>query len=161
VDDSIDATNVTGGDETDNALLAELRILAAQGDPIPPEAIASARSAIAWRTMDAELAELTSDPTPHHQLADVRSLRSPILLTFEATSLTVEVEILETATGRRMIGQLAPPVAGEIEVRHGAGTTTVAADQVGRFRVEDVAAGPVSLRCSAGSQVVQTDWFLT
>jgi hypothetical protein len=161
VDDSTNTTNVTGGDETDNALLAELRALAAQSDPIPPAAIAAARSAIAWRTMDAELAQLTSDLTSQNQLADVRSLRTPTLLTFEAASLTVEIEVLETATGRRLLGQLVPPGPGQVDVRHGGRTTTVAADEVGRFRVDDVSAGPVSLRCSAGSRIVQTDWFLT
>lgn len=161
MDDSTNPTDVTGGDETDNALLAELRALAARGDPIPPEAIAAARSAIAWRTMDAELAQLTSDLTSQNQLAEVRSLRTPTLLTFEAPSLTLEVEVLETGAGRRLLGQLVPPVPGQVEVRHRGGTTTVAADEVGRFRLDDVAAGPVSLRCSAGSQVVQTDWFLT
>lgn len=159
--DDHDAANVTGGDETDNTLLAELRALAAHGDPSPPEAIAAARSAIAWRTMDAELAELTSDLKSHNQLADVRGLRAPTLLTFAAASLTVEVEVLETANGRRLLGQLVPPVSGQVEVRHGAGTTTVAADEVGRFKADDVAAGPVSLLCLAGSRVVQTDWFLT
>ena len=160
MDDSTNMTNVTGGDETDNALLAELRALAAHGDPIPPGAIAAARSAIAWRTMDAELAELTSDLTSQGQLAAVRSLRAPTLLTFEAPSLTVEIEVLESATSRRLLGQLVPAVAGQVEVRHGGRTSTVVADEVGRFSVDDVAEGPVSLLCTAGSRVVQTDWFL-
>lgn len=107
--------------------------------------------------MDAELAELTSP----NQLAEVRSLRTPTLLTFEAPSLTVELEVLEAATGRRLLGQFVPPVPGQVEVRHGGRTTTVAADEVGRFSVDDVAEGPVSLLCTAGSRVVQTDWFLT
>ena len=106
-----------------------------------------------------ELAELTSDPASD-QLAGVRGPHAPVLLTFEAPSLTVEVEVLETATARRLLGQLVPPTTGEVEVLHRAGTTSVAADEVGRFRVDDVAPGPVSLRCSAGSGVVQTDWFL-
>lgn len=160
MNDATDAAGVAGGDHTDNELLAELRTLAARHDPIPAEAIAAARSAIAWRTMDAELAELTAYLAPDDRMAGVRGAQIPMLLTFEAPSLTVEVEVLETATGRRLFGQLVPPTPGQVEVRHAAGTTSVAADEVGRFRMDDVAPGPVSLRCSAGSRVVQTDWFL-
>lgn len=159
-DDATDAAGVAGGDDNDKELLTELRALAARHDPIPPEAIAAARSAIAWRTMDTELAELTGDLAPAGRPAGVRSGHIPVLLTFQAPSLTVEVEVLETAGVRRLMGQLVPPTGGEIEVRHGAGITTVAADDVGRFRTDDITPGPVSLRCSAGSHVVQTDWFL-
>ena len=110
--------------------------------------------------METELAELTSDLMSDNQLAGVRSGRTPMRLTFEAARFTVELEVLKTATGRRLLGQFIPPTPGEVEVRHRAGTTSVAADEVGRFRVDDVAAGPVSLRCVAGSRAVQTDWFL-
>ncbi len=158
--DATNAAGVAGGDDTDNELLAELRTLAARLDPVPPEAIAAARSAIAWRTIDTELAQLTGDPASDKHLAGVRSGRIPMLLTFEAPSLTVEVEVLETAAVRRLLGQLVPPTAGEVQVRHVAGTTSVAVDEVGRFRVDDVAPGPVSLLCTAGPHVVQTDWFL-
>lgn len=109
--------------------------------------------------MDTELAELTGELSDDHMVG-VRSTRAPVLLTFEAPSLTVEVEVLQTAAARRLLGQLVPPGSGEVEVRHGGGTTRVSADEVGRFTVEDVAAGPVSLRCSAGLRVVQTDWFI-
>lgn len=160
MDDATDVQGVAGGDDDDNGLLAELRTLAARLDPVPPEAIGAARSAIAWRTIDAELAHITGDPASDKLLAGVRSGRPPTLLTFEAPSLTVELEVLATAATRRLLGQLVPPTAGEVQVRHVAGTTSVAVDVVGRFTVDDVAPGPVSLLCTAGSRVVQTDWFL-
>ena len=163
MNDATNAAGVTGGDDSDDSddeLLAELRALAARHDPVPPEAVAAARSAIAWRTMDAELAELTEDVAFDPRLAGVRGSGEPSLLTFESPHLTVEVEVLETATGRRLLGQLVPPSPGQVEVRHGGGTTWVDADEVGRFRADDVAAGPVSVRCFAGSRLVETDWFL-
>jgi hypothetical protein len=158
--DAADTAGVHGGDDNDNALLAELRALAAEHDPVPPGAIAAARSAIAWRTMDAELAELIGDAASDAPLAGVRSAATPTLLTFESPNLTVEVEVLETATGLRLLGQLVPGTPGQVEARHQGGTTTVAADEIGRFRVDGVPSGPVSLRCSAGPRVVETDWFL-
>lgn len=144
----------------DDELLGELRTLAAVVDPVPPEAIAAARSAIAWRTMDAELAELTADTSVEPELAGVRSVETPAMLTFEASDLTVEIEVIEEGHGRRLIGQLVPPGPGEIEIRQRAGRVAVLADEMGRFSASDVVAGPLSLLCRRLDGVVQTDWFL-
>lgn len=149
-----------GDDEADDELLAELRILAMELDPVPPEAVAAARSAIAWRTMDAELAELTADTSIEPQLAGVRGVAAPAMLTFEAPGLAVEVEVIEVGRGRRLLGQLVPARPGAVEIRHGGGRVTVMADEVGRFAAADVASGPVSIRCQLGTKIVETDWFL-
>ena len=45
----------------DDALLAELAGILARVDPVPGEVTLAARSALAWRSMDAELAELLHD----------------------------------------------------------------------------------------------------
>lgn len=161
--DDVNAAGVTGPDDdaADDALMAELRVLAARHDPVPAEAIAAARSAIAWRTMDAELAELTGDSSVEPELAGVRGPGNPTLLTFEATELTVEVEVVAQPDGsRRLLGQLVPAGPGTLEVRHRGGTVTAAADEIGRFAADAVAAGPVSLRCRFGESVVETDWCL-
>jgi len=159
--DDMTAGGTPNGDDTVNAaLLAEIRGLAALIDPVPPEAIAAARSAFAWRTMDAELAELTADSAVDERLAGVRGAGTPTMLTFDAPGLTVEVELQEVGGHRRLMGQLVPPGPGLVEVRHRAGAATVPVDEVGRFSADDVAAGPVSLRCSSGTQIVETDWFL-
>ena len=159
--DDIKPAALTGGDDAeDDRLLLELRALAIEDDPVPLEALAAARSAIAWRTMDAELAELTADTSVDVGLVGVRSAETPVMLTFDSAGLTVEVELLEAGGRRRLMGQLVPPGPGTVEVRHRAGVATVAVDEVGRFSVDDVVAGPVSLRCSSGAGVVQTDWFL-
>jgi hypothetical protein len=147
-------------DAADNELLAELRAIAAAVDPVPPDAIAAARSAIAWRTMDAELAELASDSSVGPQLAGVRGMASPAMLTFESPGLTVEVEVAADGRSRRFLGQLVPPQPAEVEIRHAAGRAIVTADEVGRFAISGVAAGPVSLLCRLGPKVVETDWFL-
>jgi len=159
--DDMTAGRISDGDEAENAsLLAELRNLAALIDPVPPESIAAARSAFAWRTMDAELAELTADSAAGERLAGVRGAGTPTMLTFDAPGLTVEVELQDVGGHRRLMGQLVPPGPGMVEVRHRAGASTVPVDEVGRFSADDVAAGPVSLRCSSGAQIVETDWFL-
>jgi len=159
--DDTDAAGPTAGDDAANAeLLTELRMMTLLLDPVPPEAVAAARSAIAWRTMDSELAELTDDTSVDPRLAGVRSAAAPTLLTFDASDLTVEVEVLDDVRGRRLMGQLVPPGPGEVEVRHGGGRFAVAADEMGRFSASHIASGPVSLRCQVGARVVETDWFL-
>lgn len=155
-----DADDVDDTDDADDKLLAEIRALGARIDPVPPEALATARSAIAWRTMDAELAELTADTSVDDTMAGVRGTAALTLLTFESRDLTVELEVLESGGRRRLLGQLVPPTAGTVEVRHAAGTVHVEADEVGRFSADDIAPGAVSLRCQAEARVVETDWFL-
>lgn len=150
--DSDDAQNA--------ALLAELRQMTAMSDPVPPDAVLAARSAFAWRRMDAELAELTADSSVDLELAGVRGVATPTVLTFDGPGLSVEVEIVEMVGTRRILGQVVPPGPGQVDVRHRDGVITVALDEVGRFSADAIAAGPVSLRCTAVSTVVETDWFL-
>jgi hypothetical protein len=146
---------------TDEELLAELRE-AGRLDPVPPEAVAAAKAAFLWRTIDEELAELTYDSVFDDQLlAGVRSTAPTRFLTFESPNLTVDLEAEVVGERRRLIGQLAPPQRGHVEVRHGGGAVTVEADDLGRFIADDVAPGPVSLRCRAQSgATVSTEWVL-
>jgi len=147
----------------DEALLLELRSAVARVEPVPDEVMLAARSAFAYRSLDAELAQLTADSvTDDSRLALVRSVGTPTLLTFDAPGLTVELEVLVDGRRRRVFGQLVPAGPGRIEVRHRAGTAQVEADDVGRFTVEDLPPGPVSLRCqgAAAGRWVETDWFL-
>ena len=159
--DDMDAARVTGGDNAENdTVLAELREMAAMIDPVPSEAVAAARSAIAWRTIDAELAELTADTSVDTEPAGVRGVDTPTMLTFDAAHVTVEIQVVEEGGRRRLLGQLVPPGPGAVEVRHRGGRSSVTADEVGRFSADDVVPGPVSLRCESEAGVVETDWFL-
>jgi len=139
--------------------MAELRALAALHDPVPAEALLAARSAMAWLSMDAELAEL-AETSSASEPAGVRGPGAPLMLTFTLPDLTVELEVIEEGSRRRLVGQLVPPQPGTIAVRHGGGTLELVADEVGRFVAHGVSPGPVSLRCAISGRVVETDWFL-
>lgn len=142
-------------------LMAELRTAGAL-DPIPTDAVAAARAAFLWRTIDAELAELTYDSLfEDKELAGVRGAADARCLTFTTEDLTVELEASAAGPGRRLLGQLVPPQPGEVEVRHAGGTVTVPADELGRFSA-DVLPGPVSLRCrgTRSGGPVTTDWVV-
>lgn len=134
--------------EADAMLLDTLRAVVRQADPVPPEVTDTARATYTWRTVDAELAELAYDSWLDDQrLAGVRGENAPRTLTFEGPSFTVELEVADEGTRRRLLGQLVPPGVAQIEVRHSGGLLRLAADEVGRFAAAGVAPGPVSLRC--------------
>lgn len=128
---------------------ARLRALFAQADPVPPLLDEAARAAFAWRTIDAELAELLEDA------ALVRGGDGPRQLSFEAPSLGIELEVVATgARSRRVTGQLLPAEPATVRVeRPGTDVSEVAADELGRFELE-LPAGVVRLLVGR----VATDW---
>ena len=151
-------------DRRDDELLEELRMMMRRLDPVPAEAVAAAKAAIMWRTIDAELAELTADSLMgDERLVGVRAHDAPTMLTFEVGSQVLEVEVVRRGQLRRLVGQLVPAASGQVAVRHGDAETTVEADEVGRFSVDGITPGPVRIRWqapSAGGRAAETDWFL-
>ena len=147
----------------DAQLLDELRQAASQFDPPPAAVTEAARSSFTWRTVDAELAALVFDSGIDRPVTALRGGEGPRLMTFSSSGLDIEVEVDDLGGRRQLVGQLVPPQAAEIDVRHGAGTTTVQADQLGRFRAEEIGSGPVSLRCrlaaAPSARPVVTEWI--
>ena len=155
----------------DDAMEAELRDLVRRLDPVPEHVVEAGRAAFAWRTIDADLAnvdawaELTHDSLIEDEvaLAGVRGQPGPRTLTFESPSLTFEVEVTGTgAETRRLVGQIVPPSPAEIVVERrtrDAAPAAASADELGRFVMEPVAAGHARLRFTLpdGSSV-RTRW---
>lgn len=145
---------------SDGQLLALLAEAVETHDPVPPQVVAAAKASVTWLTIDAELAEIAED-SALSPLAGVRSGDGPRLLTFEAPSATVVVEVTVVGRLRRLLGQIVAPRSAAIEIRHVDGSITVEADELGRFAVDTVPAGPVSLACrfaDAPARPVVTTW---
>src|SRR5262245_38544115 len=125
------------GETEEERLLARLRHLTNELDPVPDEVMSFATAALGWRRIDAELAELLSDSALESESLAIRSGAGSRSLTFRATDLEVVVEIQERDAGALLLGQLAPPAVASIDVQGDDGATlaTVAADELGRFRV--------------------------
>jgi RNA polymerase sigma factor (sigma-70 family) len=166
-DDSVEVHRMTPRrprfqfDPDDDALLDELRAVAAEFDPAPEGVLRAARGSFTWRTIDAELAELAYDSAlDTTRLAAVRSEETIRLLTFETPDITIELEVTEMNGRRRILGQLVPAASGLVELRHASGLLELEADARGRFTAEDVEPGPVSLRWrrEEGGPAVMTDW---
>jgi hypothetical protein len=154
--------------DEDEQLLAELRQLGRMLDPVPAQVIFAARGSLAWRRVDAELAELSFDSLVDGdlELAGVRSGDDSVrMVSFDGADLTVEVEVEGLGDRRRLVGQLVPPQVASIELRSasegrssGLGTR---ADSLGRFSLDLVVAGPTSLRCSLESgRTIETGWVV-
>jgi hypothetical protein len=152
-------------DEPDDARLEEeLRELAARLEPVPDRLVQAALDAYAWRTIDAELAELAFDSlADQDEAALVRGHQQERLLSFRASGLTIEVEVTAAGPARRLIGQLVPPQRAQVEIRRQDGVVTIATDEFGRFIADRMPAGPVSLRLGPtsgeGRPAVVTEWI--
>ena len=145
---------------SDELLEAELRAAIEQHDPVPPATIEAARAAFAWRTFDAEIAELLFDSARDDVVASVRGAGGDRMLSFEGGELAVELGVTGLGRQRTLTGQIDPPARMSVEVRSLEGSTMLETDGLGRFSF-GIATGPVSLRVLRGdSPPLETPWTL-
>ncbi len=143
----------------DDELLALLGDTLAADDPVPERVVTGAKAAFTWRTIDAELAEISFDSA--RDLAGVRSEDLNRQITFQAPGVEIEVMMIDEAS-RRLVGQLIPPTEMTVELVASESVTAVDTDHLGRFTFDDVAPGPVRLvvRDADGERAVQTEWVI-
>ena len=121
------------------------------------------RAGLRGQAAHTELAELFGAPLDADATVEAGERRSPVLLSFESSRLRLDIEVHATGSTRRVLGRLQPPTPGPVELRRPGGVVTVEADGIGRFRVDDVDSGPLSVRYQprgSDAPVVETDWFL-
>jgi hypothetical protein len=131
-------------------------------DPIPYDVIQSIRAGFSRRSLDAELAELVYDSVLDESVG-VRSAHADRQLSFEGPQVSVEMSVAHER--RRVVGQLVPAGPGDVEMRHGAGSSFLDVDEYGRFFANDIPRGPVSFRCKGRGDgdagvVTVTDWIV-
>jgi hypothetical protein len=147
-----------GSEYDDVRLLAQLNSLYQNDDPTPEFVLAAARDAFGWKEFDAELARLLDEESLVGRA--VRATGDHRLLTFEAEHLTFVVEATELTHGRKLVGQVVPAGPRELFLESPEGASTAAAvDELGRFSLAQLPAGPARLRCELpdGTRVV-TEW---
>lgn len=146
-------------DARDLAMLAEIGAALSATDPVPDAVVAAARGSLGWLTIDAELAALAGDSALAS--AGVRGGAATRSLTFECTTGVVVLEVSGDGDDRRIIGQTDRPA--DLEIRHGGPAVITETDEHGRFRVDGVQAGPVSVRCvfhDTPSSPIVTSWVV-
>ncbi len=128
-------------------------------DPVPERFIVAAKESFTWRTIDAELAELTFD-SAESELVGVRGADATRQVTYQAPGFEIEVAIISDGA-RRLVGQLVPPHEGTVQLRFADLVVAAEVDSLGRFSFEDVPLGPISLRLDLGEgATVETAWTL-
>jgi hypothetical protein len=156
-------------------LLVNLAELLSRADPVPPAVRAAAEAAAdivaGWRALDRGELALLGDSVlsgrvtgaPSLPVAWLRTAGTTRLLSFAGAGVSVEVELTEVRPRwLRLLGLVAPVADGvEVVLRWPSGLERTTVDAAGRFRVEGVPAGPLSLALqrSAGPPLV-SDWLV-
>lgn len=155
------------GRRDDDQLLAELRDALADdpAEAVPAELISAAQASYTWRTIEAELAELTYDSLlDEGRLVAVRSATAvaggPRALTFEHGDIVVDIEVTGVGATRTLLGQVvAPAVDGVVVEELGHAPVELDVDDVGRFRHELIP-GLMRLRCRfPAARDIVTGWM--
>jgi hypothetical protein len=148
----------------DEGLLAALHeMLGQQGAP-PGWSVELAKGSYGLRAIDTELAALTSDSADAATSSLLRADGGPRLVVFDTEALSVEIEIEPGNRAERwqLVGQLIPAGTARIQLRRGlrAEPAWVDADEWGRFAVDDLRSGPLSLICvRQGQPAAATAWI--
>jgi hypothetical protein len=144
----------------DEELMADVAEASRYSIRVPEQMLSAARAAFASRAKDRNwvLAALSYDSVLDESLALRGSEQDGRrVITFDAGPVSVEIEL----AGDRMVGQLVPPMYGDVEMMTADGVAgRVATDSVGCFVLSRPAAGPVRFRCQIETGVVLTDWVL-
>ncbi len=153
--------------DPDDSLVSDLRAFFARVDPVPALVTQSAKAALGWRRLDADLAELLSDSALESDaLAGVRGGGAPVRsVSFGAGELTIDVEIHADGAALVLLGMLTPPSAATLEVQRADDdvVATAESDALGRFRMKLPTGGPIRLRllppAASPASEVHTSWI--
>jgi hypothetical protein len=147
------------GSASDDELLAQLRDIVAETDPVPEPLLDAARMAFELRDLDAKLAELVHDSALDAPAMTMRGGGAERMLSFVVRDLAVECQITARGTRRDLLGQLVGGRAEEMDVQVTGAVTTVPVNAGGRFSVRGLPAGPFRLRCRlADGTGLVTSW---
>lgn len=128
-------------DELDIRLLAGVRELWTDADPMPPTLVEQIRFAIQLEDVDLEVMRIREE-----ELASSRSTEQGRLITFDSESLTIMVNVSAESGGTiRLDGWLTPPDAHPIEIRTASGPMATSSDVQGRFALGGVPHGMVQI----------------
>jgi hypothetical protein len=142
----------------DEALLARLRQIAAEVDPVPEFVTQAGYQALATRRLDEELAELLMDS----DLMEAGRLRAagdhPRMLSYATETVSLELQ-LEHQNERLVLRGFVSGATGDVVVEGAEESTHVAVDGEGWFRATPMAPGPLRIRLSTPQAAVVTPWF--
>jgi hypothetical protein len=128
-------------DALDIRLLAGVRELWTDADPMPPTLVEQIQFAIQLEDVDLEVMRIREE-----EPASSRSTEQGRLITFDSESLTIMVNVSTESGGTiRLDGWLTPPDAHPIEIRTASGPMATSSDVQGRFALGGVPHGMVQI----------------
>jgi len=142
-----DNTALSPLDDTDLALLDEVRALYTSVDGHPADLVQRVCFALDLETLDIEVGRLTEQAADRELLVGVRGEEHSRTITFDSESLTIMIMLsFPSSEMVRVDGWLAPPAPHDIEVRtFDGGTLNSRADEDGRFVAEPIPHGLVQI----------------
>jgi len=143
---------------SDDELLDRLRRAATEADPPPAHVVDAARGAFAWASAEGDLLDLRFDSSVDSAAAATRAAGGPRVLRFASQGCTAELEL--TGEGPwAVVGQVDPAAQGVVELRTSGGELSAPLDDLGRFTLDGVPPGPLSLSWSTeGGRRLRTAW---
>jgi hypothetical protein len=142
---------------SEDELLDRLRAAAAEADPPPEHVLVAARAAFARVGLEGELLELEFDSLVDAGAA-TRAGAGARLLRFGAADHAVELQLVG-AGPVGVVGQVTPATADGVELAHAGGVARADTDDLGRFTLDAIPRGPVSLAWTASDGGrVRTSW---
>jgi hypothetical protein len=146
-------------DMDEEKIMSLLRRGLDQADPVPSDVTAFGKAALSWRSIDAELAELSYDSIDEASAATVRSTTSTRIVGFEAGDWMIDLEH-DVATNE-LRGHIQPASRLEVELHVIGAVLVTETDELGRFSFDGVEAGPVALVIRVeGAESVKTEWIV-
>lgn len=133
-------------DQSDLALLEELRQMYETVDPVPEHLVERILFAVALEELDAGAIEVLRPDPGAHQLVGARASEDTRTITFDGERVTVMVSIIDGDHDTvRLDGWLAPPAEHPVELRTERGSLRTRCDRDGRFALHDVPHGLAQL----------------
>ena len=146
---------------SNDALLRRLGGIAERLEPVPELAYQAGYAAFSVRSLDSELAELVDDSALHPEgLAMVRGEDDVRMLYYQASELGIELQVTRRLGRSSALGQvLGSATEVRVETLEVAPQDSAPIDELGRFDLADLPAGPFRLHVLApGRTPVTTDW---
>ncbi|MCR6487569.1 hypothetical protein M8542_32555 [Amycolatopsis sp. OK19-0408] len=143
---------------TDDELMARLRQVATQADPVPDLVLRQARAALTTRDLDAELAELSFDSALAAS-GTVRAADDDVrLLSFESARVTLELQV-EYQAGAVALRGLVTGAAGDAVIEVAGERIVRPIDAEGWFTATGLPSGPTRVKVTAADgTAVTTGW---
>jgi hypothetical protein len=143
----------------EDMLLARLRAVLDDVDPVPAHVTGGAKELLGLRRLDEELAELVRDSTEDRGgLLAVRGDGDVRLISFETGPVTVELQVTERGPARDLVAQVTGTAVVGAEVETGGGRRSVPVED-SLFTLDGLPAGLLRLRLRiAGGRDLVTSW---